>query len=100
MKGPQTKAIIKVHNYLYRFSLERLEDFIVDAPVITLFKYYFENHGKERIEESSIMRKFKDAYFEAAGHILQFKHETPKDNASDLQLPESQRGREPDMNET
>ena len=44
---------------------------IKDVPVITLFKYYFENHAKERIEESSIMNRYKDAYYEAAEHILQ-----------------------------
>jgi|LauGreDrversion4_2_1035121.scaffolds.fasta_scaffold797400_1 hypothetical protein len=75
MPGSQTRAIIKVHNYLYRFSLERLEYLIKDVPVITLFRYYFENHAKERIESSTIMRKFKEAYFEAGDHILSHKPE-------------------------
>lgn len=64
------KAIVKVHNYLYRFSLESLKIFQRDEPVMNLFKYYFENHAKQRIEESAIMAKYKDAYFEAAEMIL------------------------------
>jgi hypothetical protein len=64
------KAIVKVHNYLYRFSLERLKFFQKDEPVMKLFKYYYENHAKTRIEESSIMVKYKEAYFEAAEMIL------------------------------
>ena len=35
-----------------------------------LFKYYYENHAKKRIEESTIMKKYMDAYFEAADIIL------------------------------
>jgi len=66
----QTKSILKVHNYLYRFSIQRMEHLIKDVPVIRLFKYYYENHAKERIEESPIMRKYKEAYFEAAEMIL------------------------------
>lgn len=70
MKTKQTQSIIKVHNYLYRFSLERMEHLIRDVPVIQLFKYYYENHGKQRINESAIMRKYREAYFEAAEMIL------------------------------
>ena len=65
------KAIVKVHNYLYRFSLERLKFFQRDEPVMKLFKYYYENHAKQRIEASSIMIKYRDAYFEAAEMILE-----------------------------
>ena len=35
-----------------------------------LFKYYYENHAKKRIEESAIMNKYMEAYFEAAEIIL------------------------------
>jgi hypothetical protein len=38
-RGP--KSIFKVHNYLYRFSIERLKVFQKDEPVMKLFKYYY-----------------------------------------------------------
>lgn len=43
-----------------------------------LFKYYYENHAKKRIEESSIMVKYKDAYFEAAEMILKQSNKSEK----------------------
>jgi len=43
-RGP--KAIVKVHNYLYRFSVKRLKLFQKDEPVMKLFRYYYEFHGK------------------------------------------------------
>ena len=78
-----------MHNYLYKFSLDRFETFIRDGPIITLFNYYFQNHARARIESSSIMKRYREAYYEAADIILQTTKEevTPATrtfNASDL----------------
>ena len=86
-----------MHNYLYRFSLDRFESFIRDGPIITLFNYYFENHGKTRIVNSPIMKRYREAYFEAAEMILQNKDGKPNTktlNAEDLMSAEVLPGRE------
>ena len=86
-----------MHNYLYRFSLDRFESFIRDEPIITLFNYYFENHGKTRIVNSPIMKRYREAYFEAAEMILQNKDSKPTTgplNAEDSMSSEVMPGRE------
>jgi len=35
-----------------------------------LFAYYYTNYAQERINESKVMRKYKEAYFEAAEMIM------------------------------
>ena len=69
---------MKVHNYLYRFNIKRLNFLQRDAPLKLLFKVYYENYGKNRIEESPVMRKYKEAYFEAAEIILKKSSKTSK----------------------
>ncbi len=59
-----------MHNYLYRFSIERLRNFKNDEAVMKLFKYYFENHGRERILQSPVMSKYYEAYIEAVELII------------------------------
>ena len=86
-----------MHNYLYRFSLDRFESFIRDGPIIKLFNYYFENHGKTRIVNSPIIKRYREAYFEAAEMILQNKEGKPNTgplNAEDLMSAEVLPGRE------
>ena len=86
-----------MHNYLYRFSLDRFESFIRDGAIIKLFNYYFENHGKTRIVNSPIIKRYREAYFEAAEMILQNKegkHNTGPLNAEDLMSAEVLPGRE------
>ena len=42
--GTDGKKVIKVYHYLYRFSIDRLYMFREDIQMITLFRYYVENH--------------------------------------------------------
>ena len=65
-----SKSVLKVHNYLYRFSILRLQKFKKDRALIMLFRHYYESHGVNRITSSSTMKKYQKAYFEAASMIL------------------------------
>lgn len=74
------KEIVKVHNYLYRFSIERLKFLQRDKLVMKLFRYYYEIHAKERILGSKIMNKYSEAYFEAAEMILGINKQSDSSN--------------------
>jgi hypothetical protein len=43
-----------------------------------LFRHYYESHGVNRINSSSTMKKYKNAYFEAASMILPKSEEKDK----------------------
>jgi hypothetical protein len=65
LKG-HAKKVGQIYHYLYRFSLERLNELVHNPSMIKLFWYYFNAEGLERIETSITMRKYKNAYLEAA----------------------------------
>ncbi|TNV86489.1 hypothetical protein FGO68_gene16829 [Halteria grandinella] len=70
----QAKKVIRVYQYLYRFSIERLKDLIYDAPFVKLFQYYYYNYAKKRFASTPTLRKYLDAYIEASDKIANFDY--------------------------
>ena len=57
--------ILNIYHYLYKFSLERLQRMLLRKEMALLMVVYISQTKRERIENSSPMRKHKFAYFEA-----------------------------------
>ncbi len=67
--GMDGQRVIQVYHYLYRFSIDRLYSFREDPLLLLLFKYYSQNSLASRITRNTTMRKYEQAYFEAAQHL-------------------------------
>lgn len=59
----QMQEVIKVYNYLYKFSLERLQKFINNTCLMFLFANYLDQNKYTRVTNSSNMMKFRESYF-------------------------------------
>lgn len=68
-KPLQAKQVIRVYHYLYRFSLQRLHRLVHNPSMVKLFSFYYSTQGLKRIEQSRTMRKYKEAYIEAAENL-------------------------------
>jgi hypothetical protein len=64
--GMDGQRVIQVYHYLYRFSIDRLYSFREDPLLLVLFKYYSQNSLAARIKRNPTMRKYEQAYLEAA----------------------------------
>jgi len=75
-KGKPSKArkIIGIYHYFYRFSLNRLNKFVNDPAIVKLCWHYFNTEGYRRIDRSSTMRKYRDAYHEAADNLKNYEY--------------------------
>ena len=61
--------VLKIYNYLYKFSLEKLQKLINNPALVLLFARYIQLNGRSRIEKSDNMGKYREAYLEAC-HIM------------------------------
>jgi hypothetical protein len=57
--------VMKIYNYLYKFSLERLQKLINNKSLIFLFGNYLEKNNFSRVSKSENMTKYQKAYLEA-----------------------------------
>jgi hypothetical protein len=62
--------VLDVYNYLYGFSVWRLSKLLTDAHLILLFLLYVYTQGLPRILSTPVMRKEREAYFEAIYKII------------------------------
>ena len=61
---------MKIYNYLYKFSLERLQKLINNKSLIFLLAFYLEQNMFSRITKSPNMRKYEKAYYEASAIMI------------------------------
>ena len=61
--------VVNIYNYLYKFSLERLQQFLNNKCLMLLFVNYLNVNGFTRVHQSSNMTKYRLAYYEAC-HIM------------------------------
>lgn len=52
------QVIMKIYNFLYKFSLERLQKMINNVNIILLFAKYIEINGFQRIDSNNNMIKY------------------------------------------
>lgn len=64
------EEVYAIYDSLYKFSLQKLNQFTTDPSLNRLFSYYYEKEGKQRIETSSTLKKYRAAYQEAARNLL------------------------------
>lgn len=57
--------VIKIYNYLYKFSLERLSQLLHNKTIMFLMLVYFKHNGLERIQNNQNLNKYRTAYIEA-----------------------------------
>ena len=57
--------VVSIYNYLYKFSLERLQHFLNNESLMLLFVDYLRTNGFSRIHTSPNMVKYRHAYYEA-----------------------------------
>lgn len=69
--------VVSIYNYLYKFSLERLQNFLNNECLMLLFVDYLEQNAYSRIHQSPNMVKYRHAYYEACSiMIAQSSHKT------------------------
>lgn len=61
----KNKDVLMIYNYLYKFSLERLQKLINNPCLILLFTKYLMVNGYSRINGNKSMQKYAEAYYEA-----------------------------------
>ena len=61
---------MSIYNYLYKFSLERLQHFLNNESLILLFVDYLQTNGYSRIHCSPNMVKYRHAYYEACNVMI------------------------------
>lgn len=59
----------RLHEILYRFSLEKLEEYFSNTALTTLFFQYMK-HYENRLELSSVMAKSQGVYMSALKLVL------------------------------
>ena len=67
---PKKTQVLKIYNYLYKFSLEKLQKLINNSALVLLFARYIQINGNTRIEKSDNMGKYREAYLEACNIML------------------------------
>ena len=69
--NPEAKLnIFKTFNYLYKFSLERLQQFLANESLFLLLCAYLKANRFDRVHKSPNMRKYRHAYYEACTNML------------------------------
>ena len=62
--------VVSIYNYLYKFSLERLQHFLNNESLMLLFVDYLQVNGFQRIHMSPNMVKYRHAYYEACNIMI------------------------------
>lgn len=62
--------VVSIYNYLYKFSLERLQEFLNNEPLMLLFIEYLKNNQFSRVHQSQNMLKHRHAYYEACNIMI------------------------------
>ena len=62
--------VVKIFNYMYKFSLERLQHFLNNESLYLLLCEYMRANKFGRIQGSLNMRKYSFAYYEACNKML------------------------------
>ena len=62
--------VVSIYNYLYKFSLERLQHFLNNECLMLLFVDYLRINGYSRIHASPNMVKYRHAYYEACNIMI------------------------------
>ncbi|CAI2386205.1 unnamed protein product [Moneuplotes crassus] len=65
----QNSKAKRLHEILYKFSLEKLEEFFSNESLTKLF-YQYMKHFQRRLEFSEVMKKSRNVYFSALKLIL------------------------------
>lgn len=70
--------VVSIYNYLYKFSLERLQEFLNNEPLMLLFIEYLKTNHFSRVHQSANMLKFRHAYYEACSIMIRQSTSYPK----------------------
>jgi len=62
--------VVTIYNYLYKFSLERLQHFVNNKCFVLVLIHYLKVNGFARVRQSPTMEKYYDAYIEAYENML------------------------------
>lgn len=62
--------VVSIYNYLYKFSLERLQQFLNNESLMLLFIDYLQTNRFSRIHSSANMLKHRHAYYEACNIMI------------------------------
>ena len=62
--------VIKIYNYLYKFSLERLSQLLHNKTIVYLLHKYIEINTLNRIRNCHNLNKYGDAYIEALNIMI------------------------------
>ena len=62
--------VVSIYNYLYKFSLERLQEFLNNEPLMLLFIEYLKANQFQRVHQSQNMLKHRQAYYEACNIMI------------------------------
>ena len=62
--------IFKTFNYLYKFSLERLHQFLANESLFLFLCIYLKVKKFSRVHKSPNMKKYRHAYYEACNNML------------------------------
>lgn len=69
-KGKDTKnKIMQIHGFLYKFSIDKIEECFKNTSISSLFIYYVKE-GKERISSNVTMSKYSAVYTKARKILL------------------------------
>ena len=63
--------VVNIYNYLYKFSLERLQHFLNNKSLMLLFVDYINVNKFQRVHTSPNMAKYREAYYEACSIMIQ-----------------------------
>ena len=58
----KTQKVAKIHDYLYNFSIEKLEECMGDPEIAFLFLRYWQKSNENVIESNETMSKNVDSY--------------------------------------
>jgi hypothetical protein len=64
-KGQQKLRVVAIYNQLYKFSLERLQQFLSNNALMLLLLVYLETNSFDRVHRSANMLRHREAYYEA-----------------------------------
>ena len=67
----QKVNVINIYNYLYKFSLERLQAFLNNLTLCALFIRYLQLNGFDRVHNNPNMYKHHAAYLEASKNMIE-----------------------------
>ena len=62
--------VVSIYNYLYKFSLERLQHFLNNECLMLLFVDYLRINGFSRVHSSPNMVQYRHAYYEACNILI------------------------------